>query len=210
MRVNIGCGATPTSGWINFDNSISVRVASIPILSSLLGRYSSGNPHFVKTAREQRIKWANAARHIPLKDESVEVLYSSHMLEHLDRLEVRSFLREAHRVLARSGIIRIGVPDLSKLVAQYINSGDANSFVEDSLLTAQKPRGFVDRIRFLLVGPRHHHWMYDGKSMLKLLTSAGFVDADTVDSGHTRITEPGSLDLWERHEETVYLEARKP
>jgi hypothetical protein len=51
--------------------------------------------------------------------------------------------------------------------------------------------------------------MYDGKSMLDFLTAEGFVGADVVPPGQTRISNPGALDLWERHEVTVYVEASK-
>jgi hypothetical protein len=27
LRVNVGCGSSPTPGWVNFDNSLSVRAA---------------------------------------------------------------------------------------------------------------------------------------------------------------------------------------
>ena len=42
-RVNVGCGRTPTPGWLNFDNSPSVRLAHLPlglVLSRGLGRES--------------------------------------------------------------------------------------------------------------------------------------------------------------------------
>jgi hypothetical protein len=40
------------------------------------------------------MKWADGTKHIPEAKGSVEVVYSSHMLEHLDRVETRAFLRE--------------------------------------------------------------------------------------------------------------------
>lgn len=132
------------------------------------------------------------------------------MVEHLDQREARDFLREASRVLVSGGIIRIGVPDISKLVAQYVQSGDADEFIESTLLTVAKPRTLGQKIRYLLVGPRHHHWMYDGKSMLKFLNTEGFASAEIVAPGQTRISDPGALDLWERFEVTVYVEAAKP
>ena len=40
----------------------------------------------------ENIKFANAGKHIPEKDNSVHVIYSSHMLEHLDSEETEVFL----------------------------------------------------------------------------------------------------------------------
>ena len=31
-RVNIGCGTAPTPGWLNFDNSIAIKLANSPSL----------------------------------------------------------------------------------------------------------------------------------------------------------------------------------
>jgi len=49
--------------------------------------------------------------------------------------------------------------------------------------------------------------MYDGKSMVRLLTKAGFRDPQILPPGSTLIKDPGSLNLWERKEESVYIEA---
>ena len=32
VRINIGCGKTPTNGWINFDNSPAIKLANSPFL----------------------------------------------------------------------------------------------------------------------------------------------------------------------------------
>lgn len=38
VRINIGCGQTPTNGWENFDNSFSLRLSKIPLLPDILNR----------------------------------------------------------------------------------------------------------------------------------------------------------------------------
>lgn len=54
----------------------------------------------------------NLAKGIPFPDGSVDVVYHSHLLEHLDRDVAERFLREVQRVLRLGGIQRIVVPDL--------------------------------------------------------------------------------------------------
>ena len=113
-RVNIGCGQSPTPGWLNYDNSLSIRLAKYPLIVSVLERFGlleEEQKIFISFAKETDIMWADATKHIPLENNSVDVLYASHMLEHLDREKVQIFLREAYRVLAPNGIIRIVVPD---------------------------------------------------------------------------------------------------
>jgi Holliday junction resolvase len=51
--------------------------------------------------------------------------------------------------------------------------------------------------------------MYDGKSLAKLLESNGFKNIRILASGETSIEDPGPLDLKERADESVYVEAVK-
>ncbi len=211
-RVNIGCGQTPTPGWVNYDNSWSVRLARYPLLITILdkcGLLGEKSKEFISLVREHDISWADATKRIPLPDNSVEVLYTSHMIEHLDREEVGQFLREAYRVLAPGGIIRIVVPDLRQLVEQYIADGDADKFIERTLLTRRKPKSLLEKLKYLIVGDRHHLWMYDGPSLCRLLSAHGFKTPHVLGPGSTLIPDPGNLDLYERAGESLYVEAIK-
>jgi predicted SAM-dependent methyltransferase len=132
------------------------------------------------------------------------------MLEHLNAADVPRFLREAWRVLAPGAWLRIVVPDLHKHALDYVQSGDANEFLRAIHMAPPQTRSLLDRAKFLLVGARHHQWMYDGNSLLRLLTDYGFEDARCVPAGTTSIPDVGELDLAERSHESVYVEARRP
>jgi len=208
-RINIGCGRTPTAGWVNYDNSPTVRLAHIPVLGGALGRLvSPARGEFMAFVRRSDIRYANAARHIPHADGSVDVVYASHMLEHLDRDEAARFLREVWRVLVRGGIIRLVVPDLRFHADHYVAGADADAFVAAIGLGRTRPVGIGRRVLTAVTGDRDHHWMYDGPSLSRLLTAAGFVDVRVVPAGTTAIPDPGALNLTERSEESVYVEAR--
>jgi SAM-dependent methyltransferase len=210
IRLNIGCGLSPTPGWLNFDNSMSVRIARLPILSSLLG--VRGGPSAKLGAMTQRgdVLFANAANRIPCPAGCAAAVYSSHMIEHLDRAEARSFLAEVMRVLQPGGVVRLAAPDLSLLVRAYLGDGDADGFVSGIHMGLDRPSGLRGWAKWTLVGPRHHLWMYDGESLAAMLSEAGFDDAAVMAPGSTRITEPGQLDLRERVAESVYVEAFRP
>lgn len=213
MRINVGCGQTPTPGWRNFDNSPSLRLAQVPLVPDLLkklGLINRAQYRFVQFAREHQIEYGDATKQLPIQDASVDVLYSSHMLEHLDRTEAVAFLREAYRILCPGGIFRIAVPDLEKQVTDYQESGDADAFLKATHLCAPRARSFAERLRLLLAGPRHHQWMYDGRSLARVLQEHGFVNAEVLPAGQTRIAGPSALDLGERAAESVYVEAEKP
>lgn len=124
IRINIGCGQTPTKGWRNFDNSFSLRLSKIPFFPDILHRLrllEGSQYQFIKFARENDISYGDATKGLPLPQESCEVVYSSHMLEHLDRNGADKFLKEVYHVLRPGGIIRIAVPDIKKQIAQYTN-----------------------------------------------------------------------------------------
>lgn len=212
VRLNVGCGPTPTEGWINYDNSWSVRLAKRPTLVRVLARaglISGAQRHLCEVARREGIRFGTAEA-IDHPDGSVDVVYSSHMLEHLDRATAQQFLAEARRVLKPGGVLRIAVPDLGLLVDRYNADGDADRLVEASLLASEAPKTLVAKLRYLVLGSRHHAWMYDARSLVAALERAGFESARTLDAGATTIEDPGALDLSERADESVYVEARRP
>ena len=94
-RCNIGCGQTPTQGWLNFDNSLSLRLSAFPLIVRILdklGFLDWRQKAFIQFASNNDIMYADATKKIPLPDKSVEILYTSHMAEHLDRAEIKAFL----------------------------------------------------------------------------------------------------------------------
>ena len=47
-KVNIGCGTTPTEGYINLDNSLSIKIANFPFAYNVL--------RFLKLLKADQIK----------------------------------------------------------------------------------------------------------------------------------------------------------
>ena len=213
VRVNIGCGQSPTPGWKNIDNSPSLRLAKIPVLPQMLtsvGLISKRQASFIDFCREHSIETGNATKGLPLKSGSVEVIYASHMFEHLDRQEADMFLNEARRILCSGGIIRLAVPDIRMRAERYMTSGDADAFIASTNMTRARPRTLAAKLGILAVGTRQHQWMYDGASLARLLESRGFVKARALKAGETMIADPGELNLREREDESVYVEAVNP
>jgi predicted SAM-dependent methyltransferase len=209
-RLNIGCGATPTPGWVNYDNSMSVHLAAAPVLASVmsrLGLLSNMQNNLISVIKQEGIRYANAVKKIPEPDHSAEVLYTCHMLEHLYPKEAALFLKEARRVLIPNGIIRIAVPDLKFHIENYLKDHDADTFVKNIQLAVNKPTGLIEKLKRLIVGERNHLWMYDGESLCRLLLKSGFRNPQVLTSGQTRIPNPAGLDLAERSPESVFVEA---
>ena len=212
IKVNIGCGRTPTEGWLNFDNSPSIKLSKAPIKYNLakgLGLLSEQQIENIKWNKENNIHFADATKSIPLETSYVDCIYTSHMVEHLSQDGARSFLREVKRVLKVGGVVRIAVPDLRIAVDEYLESNDADAFMRGILVQAPEITTIRQKIKLFISGYRHHQWMYDGESLSKLLLEIGFNTVEVCKDGKTNITDPDALNLREREEQSVYVEGIK-
>jgi SAM-dependent methyltransferase len=108
MKINIGCGMTPTIGWKNYDCSLSVRLSRFPTIIFLLRIFNlldENQLNFIKFNQINEINYADVSKKLPLSNDSVELVYSSHMLEHLDRDRAIRCLNEVRRVLKVGGAL---------------------------------------------------------------------------------------------------------
>tara|TARA_B100000214_G_C23863190_1_gene579068 strand:+ start:173 stop:814 length:642 start_codon:yes stop_codon:yes gene_type:complete len=212
IRVNIGCGRTPTSGWQNYDNSLALKLAKYPLITfflkslNLLGETQIEN---IEWNRKNRIKFADATKKLPFNDGSVDVIYTSHMLEHLSRIGAKNFLIEAKRSLCNGGILRVSVPDLKIYINRYIENSDADAFMSSTLVSYGELTTLKQKLKLLVVGFRHHQWMYDANSLSKLLLDAGFNQVFVLEAGNTKIKNYEGLNLSERSSQSLYVEAVK-
>ena len=211
-NVNIGCGRTPTEGWLNMDNSPAIKLANSPLKYQIAKIFKLLNPSQIENIewnKANSIQFADATKTLPLKDSSVAFIYTSHMLEHLSQDGARRFLKESLRVLEEGGVLRIAVPDLKLAVEEYIATEDADTFVRDILVQAPPFNTLKQKMQLFVSGYRHHQWMYDGNSLSKLLKEMGFKDVEVCTSGYSKGSKSSGLDLYERIENSVYVEGVK-
>jgi len=71
----------------------------------------------------------DVAKKLPFPDNSIDLAYSSHMLEHLNTEEGYNFLKECFRCMKSKAVIRISVPDVEKII-KYYQSNQMNMFDE--------------------------------------------------------------------------------
>ncbi len=69
---------------------------------------------------------ADASRKMPFKDETFEVVYASHILEHIPWYLVEDTLRDWVRVLKRGGRLEIWVPDGFKICKTLVEAEELN------------------------------------------------------------------------------------
>jgi predicted SAM-dependent methyltransferase len=208
-RANFGCGIHPLEGWLNFDASPAVRLRQLVGALSAVGLAGADAVRLARVAREKNIVYADVTKGLALADESLDVVYCSHMIEHLGPKEAERFAKETLRLLRPGGIFRLALPDLSQNMEVYRKEGAA-AFMQT--LNTYNPGMYtpLGKLRFVLFDDRNHHrWLYDADSMTQMLRGAGFRTADRLPPGETSIPDPGPLDLREREAESMYIEARK-
>lgn len=241
LILNLGCGNKTASQAevVNIDWSIYLRIKSNPILAALAPVAFRGERLARFRALPDNIKVHNLAKGIPYPSDSADVVYHSHVLEHLDRPVAEAFLKEIHRVLKPGGTIRIVVPDLERICRDYLDHiGKCETdpaeaqrheryiaeMLEQSVrreaygTSTQPPvRRFIEN---LLLGDARrrgetHQWMYDRISLPLLLQHVGFREPTLETHRTSRIQnfDTYSLDVDEAGEEykpgSIYVEAVK-
>lgn len=176
-RLHLGCGSTVVAGWDNIDMSLGVLLVRMPVLRRALRALRLLSNAQATAVFPEGIIRIDVRKGLPYADGSVEAIYSSHMIEHMSRWEAESLVAECRRVLAPAGILRVATPDLEVLVDDYVRASGKDATAADVLmermLTFQDVPGHVRRLsNRLLTAP--HQWLYDGHSLTRLLTDAGF------------------------------------
>ena len=210
--INVGCGTHPFPGWINYDHNIFIFYSRIPILKTLLKKLNfipAGYKEFLDIAASENISYADGGNHIPQEDESIEVVYSSHMLEHLDEEETHIFLRESYRILKEGGILRLVVPDFDKLITAYSKHNNPAQFIKDSCLVGKKPKSLIKKLQYLLQGHGWHFSMYNTRTLAALLEKYGFKNIQVLQEGETNISGCEHLNLSPHSHESLFIEAEK-
>ena len=208
LKVHLGCGKNALDGFLNLDNNVFLFFKFIPFIEYLLGLFNfipKWFCEFVIISREKNIKYCDASKKIPFKDSAVDLIYSCHMLEHLDQNETKVFFNESYRVLKPNGMMRIVVPDFQRLVDSYTFDKDVNKFVYNSCLVGKKPKSLIKKLQYLMQGHGWHHQMFN-KESLKFFKKLKFSDVQLIEPGKTNIGYNTSIDLNEREHESLYFE----
>jgi SAM-dependent methyltransferase len=107
LRLHIGCGEINSPHFTNID--------ALPY------------PH-VHIVR-------NDIMRLPMfDDQSADMVYMCHVLEHVPRKQLDDVIQELRRVLKAGGVLRLAVPDFDLLLDIYKNTGNDLTAIADPLL----------------------------------------------------------------------------
>lgn len=198
-KINLGCGDKTPEGWINVDYALGAKLAKIPFLHKL---------GLTKIKWDRTIIIHNLLKLFPWETESIDVVYSSHTLEHFTREEGFHFLEECHRVLKYGGIIRIVVPDLKAFTLAYLEGKTrADYFIENLFVLYPSSNNFIRKILMPFIS-FPHKCMYDTQTLVKILQSIGFsvTKRNAFDSS---IADIKNIEILSRTENSVIVEGIK-
>lgn len=137
VKLNLGCASRKFHGWINID----VRKEVNPDVVDDVFTLSS----FEKS--------------------SVDIIYASHLLEHVKRKEIKNVLATWRQLLKPNGVLRISVPDFKKVVKYYLLTSD------------------LEKLHGLLHGGQRnehdiHYITFDYELLREYLIDVGFLKED--------------------------------
>ncbi len=96
MKIHIGCGEKIIKGFVNVD----VRnLPGVDVICDITDISSFGK-------------------------DSAELIYASHVLEHIGRKEYKEVLKNWFLTLKKGGVLRLAVPDLEKVFHHYSHHKD--------------------------------------------------------------------------------------
>ena len=125
LRVlNLGCGYQTSPRCTNIDWSIPARLKGSALGRRIAPLVLDGERRAAYERMTGTVLRHDLRKGIPADDASVDVVYHSHLLEHLDRDVVPVFLAEVKRVLRPGGVHRIVVPDLERDAREYLATLD--------------------------------------------------------------------------------------
>ncbi|MEO8324462.1 MAG: methyltransferase domain-containing protein [Nitrospirota bacterium] len=240
MKVlNLGCGTKTSHKMVNIDWSIYLSIKK-----NWLFRLCS--PLFLNNERRKKLRNLDDTilvhdirKGLPFDNDSVDVVYHSHILEHVDRELVEAFLMEIKRVLIPGGLHRMAVPDMEYLCRVYLEHvalverdfsliADHDRYISVIIeqMVRKKAYGTSQQpllLRWLensILGDARkrgetHQWMYDRFNLLHLLDRSGFKNIEILAFNKSAIPNWESFGLETKEDgseykpHSLYVEAEK-
>jgi len=154
VNIHLGCGSVNHPKFINIDGLPAPHV------------------HYIRAIDDLS----------PFKDNSVDLIYACHCLEHFPYANVSKVLTEWFRVLKKDGILRLSVPDFDLLIDIYRANGNTiNTAVLQSILGGQN-------YKF-----NFHKALFNRSSLEDILINIGFKQVQAWKAGCCEFT---TFDDW--------------
>lgn len=128
MFLNLGGGNFHQSGWLNVDYPFEKRAY----------KQKRENIDIVHNFMEMKP--------LPFEDNSIEIVYTEHCIEHLLYAAVKYLFADVYRILVPGGVLRISCPDADILYNMYKSSKIKNLGFSHKLAGSSKEVELVDAL----------------------------------------------------------------
>jgi SAM-dependent methyltransferase len=200
IKVNVGSGFTVAPNWINIDGNFNLLFKNFPIfILKLIYKYTGIKKwmdleHFIKTLKSNKFIHHNVLYGLPFHNETVDFVYSSHLLEHLFKEDAFQLLKEIYRVLKKGGLFRLCIPDMNYVLNLYQNGKKQEAL---KYLFPESKADYFSR----------HRYMYDFETISEILKEVGFKEITKQEYRQGSLPDVEKLD--NRPFESLHLEAKK-
>jgi predicted SAM-dependent methyltransferase len=166
------------------------------------------------------VAYMDATETFPFESNSLDYVFSEHMIEHVSYEGARKMLQECYRTLKPGGKIRIATPDLQTVVRVLTDSQDAAvqryiRFYVDRFVGPTVPYDPAQMVNTLFY-QFGHQFIYNESSLSHALQQAGFTQVrrcavGVSDDPMLRNVEQHMVEMGEANNalETMILEATK-
>lgn len=129
------------------------------------------------------------------------MIYSEHVLEHLELTDAERLMTDCCNALRPGGVMRIAMPDLAALVDRYHGDWRDQTWLRDGAYE------ITSRAQMLNVALREwgHRYVYDFDDLASRLRAAGFTTVERVESGGS--AQPQLRGLETRDDSLLVVEA---
>jgi len=106
---------------------------------------------------------------IPFPSDSVDRIYTSHMLEHISYRDLLVFLDECYRVLKKGGSFSVCVPDAGRYISAYAERShfrESNSMYQPAVVDTGS---FLDQVNYIAFMNQLHKYMFDEENLVNTL-----------------------------------------
>lgn len=201
VKVNLGCGLKCLPGWINIDGSLTALFGSknFSFINKLLYKLAGSSEHYSfadydKVIKKDDLRFYNLQMGVPIGDDSADVIYCSHFLEHLNKNDGKHFLEECLRSLKKGGLFRIIVPDLDSAMAMY-QQGEIEKVLDTFFYTSEA---------WDFAAHKHN---YNFVYLKNILENLGFADVNKMSYRNGACPDIDYLDVYPEH--SLFIECRK-
>jgi SAM-dependent methyltransferase len=142
--------------------------------------------------------YMDATERFPFPDASFELIFTEHMIEHVEYLQAFDMLKECWRVMRPGGTIRIGTPDLEFIAGLYSPDGSARQEQYKAAVIQRWRLDSGSREIGIVVNNIYnfdHRFIYDRRTLSELLYRAGFTKAQVREVGKSPIPEFNGIEV---------------